>query len=163
MLPNFEVYPNQAVPDHCLKSPKFHFSEGMHFLNLSTLFHMITICYQHQAFSSTEKTWKIYARVKKSATLNHSKNVNKQHSHSCYDFWTIVKTNHSMEFRINVKQYFGKNCLLPLNCNHWITLFFDIFFFWGGIQSWFEILWEYYLKKWHFTSPWNGLMGLLTF
>ena len=40
MLPNFVVYPSptvMTVPDHRLKSPKFHFNEVLHLLKISKL------------------------------------------------------------------------------------------------------------------------------
>ena len=51
--------------------------------------------------------------VEKSATLNHRKNVNKPKLRPCYDFWTIVKTNHSTDFSCKMNQFVCFNdCLV---------------------------------------------------
>ena len=73
--------------------------------------------------------------VEKSAMLNHRKNVNKQRLSSCYDFWTIMMTNHSTDFSCNLSKneiriddlaaaawLFENNVFYTKDTTHWVGL-----------------------------------------
>ena len=67
---------------------------------------MITICNQHQTLVQLNKrgNYNLKRCVEKSSMLNHRQITGEKVLHPCYDFWTIMKTNHSTDFSCKVSQ-----------------------------------------------------------